>query len=167
MPAIKAFQGLEINIFTVRHLNGYSYISASLNRKSLQSGDRLCVGGVEECVFCLSPSEDDVPPQIHFPFQPSKRRSRLFEKEKLSRSPSLNLLRAHLYVGGAHIQARSPRGLMQPAPKDVVLVESYKDASLLDLDQVSLGWSPADGALSRNSTSQERRHTLCQYIIAR
>jgi len=28
---------------------------------------------------------------------------------------SLNLLRAHLYVGGAHIQARSPRGLMQPA----------------------------------------------------
>ena len=38
---------------------------------------------------------------------------------------------------------------MQPAPKDFVLVESYKDLSVLDLDQVSLGWSPADGALSR------------------
>ena len=88
-------------------------------------------------------------------------------KVKRTLPHSLNLLRAHLYVGGAHIQARSPRGLMQPAPKDVVLVESYKDASLLDLDQVSLGWSPADGALSRNSTSQERRHALCQYIIAR
>ena len=60
-------------------------------------------------------------------------------------------VRAHLYVGGAHIQARSPRGLMQPEPKDVVLVESYKDASLLDLDQVSLGWSPADGSLETAS----------------
>ena len=26
-------------------------------------------------------------------------------------SPSLSLLRAHLYVGGAHITVRSPRGL--------------------------------------------------------
>ena len=43
---------------------------------------------------------------------------------------------------------------MQPAPKDFVLVESYKDLSVLDLDQVSLGWSPADGYLSRN----ERRN---------
>ena len=43
---------------------------------------------------------------------------------------------------------------MQPAPKDFVLMESYKDLSVLDLDQVSLGWSPADGYLSRN----ERRN---------
>ena len=43
---------------------------------------------------------------------------------------------------------------MQPAPKDFVLVESYKDLSVLDLDQVSLGWSPADGYLSSN----ERRN---------
>ena len=33
-------------------------------------------------------------------------------------------------------------------------MESYKDLSVLDLDQVSLGWSPADGYLSRN----ERRN---------
>ena len=43
---------------------------------------------------------------------------------------------------------------MQPAPKDFVLVEFYKDLSVLDLDQVSLGWSPADSYLSRN----ERRN---------
>ena len=43
---------------------------------------------------------------------------------------------------------------MQPAPKDFVLVEYYKVLSVLDLDQVSLGWSPADGYLSRN----ERRN---------
>ena len=43
---------------------------------------------------------------------------------------------------------------MQPAPKDFVLVESYKGLSVLDLDQVSLGWSPADGYLSSN----ERRN---------
>ena len=37
-----------------------------------------------------------------------------FLKERNSPDPhSLNLLRAHLYVGGAHIQARSPRVLMQ------------------------------------------------------
>ncbi len=88
-------------------------------------------------------------------------------KVKRTLPHSLNLLRAHLYVGGAQHIVRSPRGLMQPAPKDFVLVESYKDASLLDLDQVSLGWSPADGTLSRNNTSQERRHSLCQYTIAR
>ena len=88
-------------------------------------------------------------------------------KVKADTTPSLNLLRAHLYVGIAHITARSPRGLMQTAPKGFALVETHKDASLLDLDQVSLGWSPADGALSRNSTSQERRHALCQYTIAR
>ena len=40
---------------------------------------------------------------------------------------------------------------MRTAPKDVVLVESYKDASLLDLDQVSLGWCPADGSLETAS----------------
>ena len=55
-------------------------------------------------------------------------------------SPSLRLLRAHLYVGVAHITVRSPRGLMQTAPKGVALLETHKDASLLDLDQVSLGW---------------------------
>ena len=77
--------------------------------------------------------------------------------------PSLNLLRAHLYVGIAHITVRSPRGLVQTAPKGVALVESYKDASLLDLDQVSLGGSLADGILSRN----ERRNGSWQYTIAR
>ena len=45
---------------------------------------------------------------------------------------------------------------MQPAPKDFVLVESYKDLSVLDLDQVSLGWSPADGALSRKGRRNRR-----------
>ena len=79
-------------------------------------------------------------------------------KVKRTLPHSLNLLRAHLYVGGAHIQARSPRGLMQPAPKDFVLVESYKDASLLDLDQVSLGWSPADGALE--SASEKGKQSI-------
>ena len=56
-------------------------------------------------------------------------------------SLSLRLLRAHLYVGGAHITVRSPRGLMQTAPKGFALLETHKDASLLDLDQVSLGWT--------------------------
>lgn len=54
---------------------------------------------------------------------------------------------------------------MQPAPKDVVLVESYKDASLLDLDQVSLGWSPADGALETESEKGKQsiwRATECR-----
>lgn len=78
-------------------------------------------------------------------------------------SPSLSLLRAHLYVGGAHITVRSPRGLMQTAPKGVALVETHKDASLLDLDQVSLGWSLAGSILSRN----ERRCERWQYTIAR
>ena len=85
------------------------------------------------------------------------------QKVKEKASPSLNLLRAHLYVGVAHIQVRSPRGLMQTAPKGVALVESYKDASLLDLDQVSLGWSLAGSILSRN----ERRNGRWQYTIAR
>lgn len=78
-------------------------------------------------------------------------------------SPSLSLLRAHLYVGVAHITVRSPRGLMQTAPKGVALLETHKDASLLDLDQVSLGWSLADGILSRNG----RRNGRWQYTIAR
>ena len=59
-------------------------------------------------------------------------------------SPSLSLLRAHLYVGVAHITVRSPREPMRLAPKGVALLETHKDASLLDLDQVSLGWSLAD-----------------------
>ena len=84
-------------------------------------------------------------------------------KVKSDTTPSLNLLRAHLYVGIAHITVRSPRGLVQTAPKGVALVESYKDASLLDLDQVSLGGSLADGILSRN----ERRNGSWQYTIAR
>lgn len=83
MPAIKAFQGLGINVFTVRHLNGYSYISASLNRKSLQSGGRLCVGVVEECVFCLSPSEDDVPHQYIFLFNQVNGEADYLKKETL------------------------------------------------------------------------------------
>ena len=84
-------------------------------------------------------------------------------KVKAYTTPSLNLLRAHLYVGVAHIQVRSPRGLMQTAPKGVALMESHKDASLLDLDQVSLGWSLAGRVLSRN----ERRSGRWQYTIAR
>ena len=64
---------------------------------------------------------------------------------------SLNLLRAHLYVG------------MQTAPKGFALLETHKDASLLDLDQVSLGWSLADSILSRN----ERRNGRWRYTIAR
>ena len=79
--------------------------------------------------------------------------------------PSLNLLRAHLYVGGAHITVRSPRGLMQTAPKGVALVETHKDASLLDLDQVSLGWSLADAITIRNSIDTGGRE-LCRYTIA-
>ena len=84
-------------------------------------------------------------------------------KVKAYTTPSLNLLRAHLYVGIAHITARSPRGLMQTAPKGFALVETHKDASLLDLDQVSLGWSLADSILSLN----ERRSGRWQYTIAR
>ena len=84
-------------------------------------------------------------------------------KVKSDTTPSLNLLRAHLYVGIAHITVRSPRGLVQTAPKGVALVESYKDASLLDLDQVSLGWSLAGSILSRN----EGRNGRWQYTIAR
>ena len=84
-------------------------------------------------------------------------------KVKSDTTPSLNLLRAHLYVGIAHITVRSPRGLVQTAPKGVALVESYKDASLLGLDQVSLGWSLAGSILSRN----ERRNGRWQYTIAR
>ena len=79
-------------------------------------------------------------------------------KVKADTTPSLNLLRAHLYVGGAHM-----RGLMQTAPKGFALLETHKDASLLDLDQVSLGWSLAGSVLSRN----ERRNGRWQYIIAR
>ena len=77
--------------------------------------------------------------------------------------PSLNLLRAHLYVGGAHITVRSPRGLMQTAPKGVALVETHKDASLLD--QVSLGWSLADAVTVRNSIDTGGRES-CRYTIA-
>ena len=80
-------------------------------------------------------------------------------------TPSLNLLRAHLYVGIAHITVRSPRGLMQTAPKGVALVESYKDASLLDLDQVSLGWSLADAVSVRNNIDSGGRES-CRYTIA-
>ena len=80
-------------------------------------------------------------------------------------SPSLRLLRAHLYVGGAHITVRSPRGLMQTAPKGVALLETHKDASLLDLDQVSLGWSLADALAVRNSTNTGGRGS-CRYTIA-
>ena len=78
---------------------------------------------------------------------------------------SLNLLRAHLYVGGAHIIVRSPRGLMQTAPKGVALVETHKDASFLDLDQVSLGWSLADAVTVRNSIDTGGRE-LCRFTIA-
>lgn len=84
-------------------------------------------------------------------------------KVKAYTIPSLNLLRAHLYVGGAHITVRSPRGLMQTAPKGFALLETHKDASLLDLDQVSLGRSLADSILSRN----ERRNGRWRYTIAR
>ena len=80
-------------------------------------------------------------------------------------SPSLNLLRAHLYVGVAHITVRSPRGLMQTAPKGFALLETHKDASLLDLDQVSLGWSLADAVTVRNSIDTGGRE-LCRYTIA-
>ena len=80
-------------------------------------------------------------------------------------SPSLRLLRAHLYVGGAHITVRSPRGLMQTAPKGFALLETHKDASLLDLDQVSLGWSLADAIAVRNSNDTGGRE-LCRYTIA-
>ena len=80
-------------------------------------------------------------------------------------SPSLSLLRAHLYVGVAHITVRSPRGLMQTAPKGFALLETHKDASLLDLDQVSLGWSLADAVTVRNSIDTGGRE-LCRYTIA-
>ena len=80
-------------------------------------------------------------------------------------SPSLSLLRAHLYVGVAHITVRSPRGLMQTAPKGFALLETHKDASLLDLDQVSLGWSLADAITIRNSIDTGGRE-LCRYTIA-
>ena len=88
-------------------------------------------------------------------------------------SPSLSLLRAHLYVGVAHITVRSPRGLMQTAPKGVALLETHKDASLLDLkdaslldlDQVSLGWSLADAITVRNSIDTGGRES-CRYTIA-
>ena len=80
-------------------------------------------------------------------------------------SPSLSLLRAHLYVGGAHITVRSPRGLMQTAPKGFALLETHKDASLLDLDQVSLGWSLADAITVCNSIDTGGRE-LCRYTIA-
>ena len=86
-------------------------------------------------------------------------------KVKAYTTPSLNLLRAHLYVGIAHITVRSPRGLMQTAPKGVALMESYKDASLLDLDQVSLGWSLADAIAIRNSIDTGGRES-CRYTIA-
>ena len=79
-------------------------------------------------------------------------------------SPSLSLLRAHLYVGVAHITVRSPRGLMQTAPKGFALLETHKDASLLDLDQVSLGWSLADAMTVRNSIDTGGRE-LCRYTI--
>ena len=79
--------------------------------------------------------------------------------------PSLNLLRAHLYVGGAHITVRSPREPVRLAPKGFALVETHKDASLLDLDQVSLGWSPADAVTVRNSIDTGGRD-LCRYTIA-
>ena len=81
-------------------------------------------------------------------------------------SPSLSLLRAHLYVGVAHITVRSPRGLMQTAPKGFALLETHKDASLLDLDQVSLGWSLADAIAVRNSIDTGGRGS-CRYTIAR
>ena len=77
-------------------------------------------------------------------------------------SPSLSLLRAHLYVGVAHITVRSPRGLMQTAPKGFALLETHKDASLLDLDQVSLGWS---AITIRNSIDKGGRES-CRYTIA-
>ena len=80
-------------------------------------------------------------------------------------SPSLSLLRAHLYVGVAHITVRSPRGLMQTAPKGFALLETHKDASLLDLDQVSLGWSLADAITIRNSIDTGGRGS-CRYTIA-
>ena len=81
-------------------------------------------------------------------------------------SPSLSLLRAHLYVGVAHITVRSPRGLVQTAPKGFALLETHKDASLLDLDQVSLGWSLADAIAVRNSIDTGGRGS-CRYTIAR
>lgn len=80
-------------------------------------------------------------------------------------SPSLSLLRAHLYVGVAHITVRSPREPMRLAPKGVALLETHKDASLLDLDQVSLGWSLADALTVRNSIDTGGRES-CRYTIA-
>ena len=80
-------------------------------------------------------------------------------------SPSLSLLRAHLYVGVAHITVRSPREPMRLAPKGVALLETHKDASLLDLDQVSLGWSLADAITIRNSIDKGGRES-CRYTIA-
>ena len=80
-------------------------------------------------------------------------------------SPSLSLLRAHLYVGVAHITVRSPREPMRLAPKGVALLETHKDASLLDLDQVSLGWSRADAKPIRNSIDTGGRES-CRYTIA-
>lgn len=80
-------------------------------------------------------------------------------------SPSLSLLRAHLYVGVTHITVRSPREPMRLAPKGVALLETHKDASLLDLDQVSLGWSLADAITIRNSIDTGGRES-CRYTIA-
>ena len=71
-------------------------------------------------------------------------------------SPSLSLLRAHLYVGVAHITVRSPREPMRLAPKGVALLETHKDASLLDLDQV---------ITVRNSIDTGGRES-CRYTIA-
>ena len=86
-------------------------------------------------------------------------------KVKAYTAPSLNLLRAHLYVGGAHITVRSPREPMRLAPKGVALLETHKDASLLDLDQVSLGWSLADAITIRNSIDKGGRES-CRFTIA-
>ncbi len=80
-------------------------------------------------------------------------------------SLSLRLLRAHLYVGVAHITVRSPREPMRLAPKGVALLETHKDALLLDLDQVSLGWSLADAITVRNSIDTGGRES-CRYTIA-
>lgn len=87
------------------------------------------------------------------------------QKVKEKAAPSLNLLRAHLYVGVAHITVRSPREPMRLAPKGVALLETHKDASLLDLDQVSLGWSLADAITIRNSIDKGGRES-CRYTIA-
>ena len=54
---------------------------------------------------------------------------------------------------------------MQTAPKGFALLETHKDASLLDLDQVSLGWSLADAITIRNSIDTGGRES-CRYTIA-